>query len=411
MVEKETDVVGKRQLPRTRIALTVPRFEVNHAGGAEIHAKALALKLQEAGYEIEVLTTCAQSHYTWENFYEPGEYEIDGLKVRRFSALDERDTETFLDIQERIIHFEEITLDQEKTWISEGVISEDLFTFLDKHRDDYDVFIFIPYMFGTTYWGAQIVQKKAVLIPCLHDEPYARLQIFQDLLDSVKGIIPSTEPEIALIRRLFAIPDYKIAQVAMGFSPAEEYNPERFRKKYNIQTPFIYYAGRREGGKNTDLLIEMFRTYKRNNRNDLKLILAGSGEVNLESMDEKHIVDLGFLPEQDKQDAYAAALAFCTPSTNESLSIVLMESWLAGRPAIVHGGCEVTKDHCIRSNGGLFFNDYYEFEEVVNLILSNEEMSTKMGQNGRSYVHLFFSWPRVLNNFRSALKKFGLVQD
>ena len=392
-----------------RIALTVPRFEVGHAGGAEAHAKALALKLREAGYRIEILTTCAQSHYTWENFYEPGEYDADGLKIRRFRAMDERDTEMFLELQEKIIHFEEITFDEEKTWISEGIISEDLFAFLDEHYDDYDVFVFIPYMFGTTYWGAQVVQKKAVLIPCLHDEAYARLKIFQELFDAVKGITPSTRPEIELAKRLFDVPEYKIAQVGMGFSPAEEYKPERFREKYGIDSSFIYYAGRREGGKNTPLLVEMFRTYKRYNRNDLKLVLSGSGEVELQPTDKEDIIDLGFLPEQDKQDAYAASLAFCTPSTNESLSIVLMESWLAGRPAIVHAGCEVTRDHCVRSNGGLFFRDYFEFEEIVDFLVGNEAAASKMGLNGRAYVHLFFSWPRVLNNFRSALRKFGLI--
>ena len=409
MAEKVKKRVSLRKPTEFRIALTVPRFEVEHAGGAEVHAKILAIKLQEAGYRIEILTTCARDHFTWENFYEPGEYEIDGLKVRRFAANEERDTETFLELQERIAHFEEMSIDQEKTWISEGINSEDLFAYLDDHRDDYDVFLFIPYLFGTTYWGAQIVQKKAVLIPCLHDEPYARLRIFQELFDSVKGITPSTIPEIELVKRLLDVPDYKIAQVGMGFTPAKEYRPERFRSKYGIDSPFIYYAGRREGGKNTDLLIEMFRAYKRYNDNDLKFLLSGSGEVELEPVDKRYVVDLGFLPEQDKHDAYAASLAFCTASTNESLSIVLMESWLAGRPVIVHAGCEVTRDHCVRSNGGLFFRDYYEFEEVLNILLGNEEMAAKMGANGRSYAHLFFSWPRIINNFRSALKKFGLI--
>lgn len=405
MAKKE---IGESEGGGLRIALTVPRFEINHAGGAEVLAKALASKLKEAGYDIEILTTCARDHFTWENFYEPGEYEIDGLKVRRFPTAEGRDTETFLALQDKIVHFEEIALDQEKTWISEGVTSEELFSYLDENRDKYDVFLFIPYLFGTTYWGAQIVQKKAVLIPCLHDEPYARLRIFQELFDNVKGLALNTSPEMDLAKRLFDVPDYKIAKVGMGFSPAPEYEPGRFRERHKLDSPFIFYAGRREGGKNTDLLVEMFRAYKRNNKNDVKLVLCGSGEVQLEPADNKHIFDLGFLPEQEKHDAYAASLAFCTPSTNESLSIVLMESWLAGRPAMVHAGCDVTRDHCVKSNGGLFFGNYYEFEEVLNFLLVNEEAATKMGHSGRTYVHLYFNWPRVLNNFRSALKKFGL---
>ena len=396
------------QKKKLRIALTVPRFEVNHAGGAEIHAKILALKLKETGHDIEILTTCARDHFTWKNFYEPGESMVDGLKVRRFPANDERDLEKFAELQDRIMHFEELTFDQEKTWISEGVVSENLFEYLETNRDNYDLFIFIPYLFGTTYWGAQIVQKKALLIPCLHDEPYARLKIFKELFDSVKGIIPSTLPEIELIKRLFDIPDYKIAQVAIGFEPAKEYEPDRFREKYNIRSPFIYYAGRREGGKNTPLLIEMFSVYKQFNQNDLKLILSGSGEVKIEPADIKEIIDLGFIEEQDKHDAYSACLAFCTPSINESLSIVLMEAWLAGRPVIVHASCDVTRDHCQRSNGGLFFRDYPEFEEILNFLLANESAASKMGANGKAYVQREYNWQRVIANFNNALLKFGI---
>jgi glycosyltransferase involved in cell wall biosynthesis len=409
MGEEAPQKIGAGNTPDTRIALTVPRFEIGHAGGAEIHAKMLALKLKETGYHIEVLTTCARDHFTWKNWYQPGEYEVDGLVVRRFPANEERDVERFLDLQERITRFEELSFDQEKEWISEGIISEELFSYLNDHQDDYDVFVFIPYIFGTTYWGAQIVQKKAVLIPCLHDEPYARLKIFQELFDNVKGIIPSTQPEIQLAKRLFDVPDYKLAQVAMGFTPADDYVPARFREKHGLKRPFIYYTGRREGGKNTDLLIEMFRTYKQNNDDDLALVLAGSGEVLLQPGDKSEIIDLGFLDEQDKQDAYAACLAFCTPSVNESLSIVVMEAWLAGRPVIANAKCAVTKDHCIRSDGGLFFDNYYEFEEILNVLMENDGFAAKLGENGRTYVHLFYSWPRVISNFRGALGKFGLA--
>ncbi|CAN5744993.1 hypothetical protein BH20VER1_BH20VER1_21090 [soil metagenome] len=42
------------------------------------------------------------------------------------------------------------------------------------------------------------------------------------------------------------------------------------------------------------------------------------------------------------------------PSYFESLSIVLLETWAVGRPAIVNAKAEVLKGHCARSNGGLW---------------------------------------------------------
>ena len=54
----------------------------------------------------------------------------------------------------------------------------------------------------------------------------------------------------------------------------------------------------------------------------------------------------------------AAASLLCQPSHNESFSLVIMESWLCGRPVLVSSQCAVTKDFAKRSNGGLYFKDY-----------------------------------------------------
>ena len=63
-----------------------------------------------------------------------------------------------------------------------------------------------------------------------------------------------------------------------------------------------------------------------------------------------------------------------------------MESWLTGRPVIVNEKCDVTKNFAIKSNGGLYFNNYLEFEEILKLYIKNKEMANELGQNGKKYV-------------------------
>ena len=63
-----------------------------------------------------------------------------------------------------------------------------------------------------------------------------------------------------------------------------------------------------------------------------------------------------------------------------------MESWLTGRPVIVNNNCEVTKNFAKESNGGLYFNNYFEFEEILKFYINNPNISNKMGQNGTKYV-------------------------
>ncbi len=393
-----------------KLALTIPRYDPASAGGAEVLAKGLVEHLAAAGHEIEVLTTCARNHVTWANEFEPGLTTVNGIPVRRFLANDRRDIDTLLELQERILAFDELSFDEEKRWISNGVNSEALYRHLQAVRGQFDAFLFIPYMFGTTYWGAQIVSDRSVLIPCLHDEPYAQLKIYKELFDNAKGIMFNTEPERDLGVEMFDLPDYKIGVVGMGFEPAVEYDAERFRRTYKIKDPFILYSGRREHGKNTPLLVEYFRTYKRYNKNELRLVFLGSGPLDLQPVDRKYVVDLGYVPEQDKHDACAAALAFVQPSVNESLSIVIMESWLAGRPVVVHARCAVTSHHARRSQGGLAFNDYFEFEEIVNLLLEQRELARRLAGNGRAYVTGELSWARCLERFHALMQKLGLEQ-
>ena len=47
---------------------------------------------------------------------------------------------------------------------------------------------------------------------------------------------------------------------------------------------------------------------------------------------QPHILDVGFVSEQEKHEAMAGAVAFIHPSVNESLGIVLLEAWLARTP-------------------------------------------------------------------------------
>lgn len=391
---------------KRQIAFIVPRYEPVSAGGAEVHAQRLAERLKRRGHSVEVFTTCARDHFSWRNYYEPGKKMINDILVWRFRVNPNRRAEEFLAIQKRIDSRLEVSYEEQIRWIKESVNSEELYNYIDKHRRDYDCFIFIPYLFGLTYWGAQVCPEKSLLIPCLHDETFAYLKIYKTLFDKVRGFMFNTFPEIELAKRLFQISEEKITLVSLGFETNKNYNPEIFRKKFALTDPFMLFAGRREKGKNTPLLIEYFRIYKRYNKNDLKLVLVGTGEINIPSESRKDILDLGYLEEEEKLDGFSAALFFCQPSVNESLSIVMMESWLAGRPVLVHSDCAVTKDHCLRSKGGLFFKDYFEFEECLNFFLSKQELADQMGKNGKFYVEKNYSWDAVLDRFEAALDKF-----
>jgi glycosyltransferase involved in cell wall biosynthesis len=381
-----------------KIAFVIPWYG-NIPGGAENECKRTAEKLQERGIEVEVLTTCAKEFLSdWNtNYYRAGTYVVDDITVRRFPVR-KRDTQRFDEINFKLMYNQPISAEKESLFMQNMINSDHLYQYIADHGRDFDFFIFIPYMFGTTYFGTKIYPEKSILIPCLHDESYARMAIYKPMFENVKGIIYLSNPEKDIANRLF---DLKNAQEILGggIDTNISFNAERFKEKFKIEDDFILYAGRREPGKNVSLLIDYFCRYKNNNPWPLKLILIGSGEVNIPPNHQSDIIDLGFVSRQDKYDAYAAATVLCQPSVNESFSIVIMESWLCETPVLVHADCAVTKEHCVKSNGGLFFKNYEEFEECVNYYISNPKIRSEMADNGKKYVEKNYSWDSIVKKY------------
>ena len=185
--------------------------------------------------------------------------------------------------------------------------------------------------------------------------------------------------------------------IGVGVDSIKNTDPNRFKERYNLDK-FILCAGRKDPGKNTTLLVQYFCKFLEENNTDLKLVLTGKGQVDIPEKFSKNILDL-YLPKDELFDAYSAATVFCLPSVNESFSIVLMESWLNNTPALVHENCSVTKEHCIQSKGGLYFQNYEEFKECLDLLLEDENLNKKLGENGDDYVQKNYVWEVITQKF------------
>lgn len=387
-----------------KIAFVIPWYG-DISGGAESECKNTAENLSRNGVEVEILTTCVKEFSSnWNfNYHKEGVSQLNGVVVRRFK-IRERNTEKFDRINSKLIKNQKISSQEEKTFMEEMVNSDDLYLYIENHGSEYDYFLFIPYMFGTTYYGSRIHPEKSFLIPCLHDESYAYMSIFKDMFQNVAGIIFNAESEAALANQLFNINGRQIV-LGLGLDTAISFDAKRFREKYGINSDFILYAGRRESGKNTPLLIDFFCKYKTYNQNNLKLVLIGNGDVSIPYKFKNDIIDLGFVSKQDKYDAFAAATLLCQPSINESFSIVIMESWLCLTPVLVHSNCTVTKDHCIKGNSGLYFENFEEFEGCINFYLNNSQLREKIALNGKKYVEENFNWSRIVDKYVGFLEK------
>ena len=393
--------------PVRSIAFVTPRFsETATIGGAETLLKSLALCAAAAGRDVTILTTCADDHFTWKNSRPAGRTQAGPLDVHYFPVDEDRNLEAFLRIQGVISRKGQVTAEEEETWIRNSVNSQALYNHLRENEATYDRIVLGPYLFGLAYFAALIHPHKSVLVPCLHDEPFAYLGIMKKLFSSVAGFMFNTEPERDLARRLFDLPAGKDPVVGMGLDPFDAETGAAVRR-HGLQQPYLLYCGRREPLKGTPLLLDYLEAFRARTGEDVKLVLTGSGPIEPSSELAPHIQDLGFVSERDKHDVMADALAFVHPSVNESLGIVLLEAWLARTPGLVHGKSDVLRWQCERSNGGLWFRAYPEFEECLLLLLREDQMRQAMGEAGRQYVLKEYTWDAVEQRMFAALDAAG----
>ena len=380
------------------IAFVSPWYGEGISGGAEAELRGVVKHLQAAGVPLEVLSTCVKSFTdNWNvNYHKQGTTTEGGILVRRFKVR-RRNTRAFDAVNYKLMQGQRLSPREEKVYCKEMINSPRLYDYMAKNKNRYALFVFIPDMFGTTYYGCQVEPSKSVLIPCFHDEPYAYMDCFHEAFSQVKGMVFNAEPERELAERLFNTEGQTNITMGIGVDTDWSCDAQQFRQKFGIDAPFVLYAGRKDEGKNVHTLIRYYEEYKRRHGDDLKLVLIGGGEVH--NPDPQNIIDLGFVEVQDKYDAYAAASFLCNPSMNESFSLVIMESWLAQRPVLVHGKCPVTRDFAVRSNGGLYFQNYGEFEGCVTYLLEHESIATQMGQNGHAFVNQNFAWDSIVKKY------------
>lgn len=383
-----------------KIAFVTPWYGPDIPGGMEWLARRTAAQLLAAGYEVEILTTCIRDFFAdWgRNYHSPGATIEAGMTVRRF-RVGARDALAFEQVNSRLLNGHRISPAEEATFAREMFSCPDLFTYITEHCQEY-IFFFIPYLYATTIFGVAICPERSVLIPCLHDESYAYLKIFRELMPGPRAMVLLAQVEKELVDKLYGTGTNQIRQVIgggvdSGFTAVAD----RFRRKYGLEEPFVLVVGRRDPGKNTPLLLAYWRRYVQSSGTKTKLVLIGPGAVHIDQEMKAHVVDLGYVPLQDKYDAYAAAGILCQPSVHESFSLVIMEAWLTGTPVLVNGHCAVTLEHCRSSNGGLYFTNYEEFAATVTYLLEHPDTAAKMGRSGRQYVLDNYQWPQIVARY------------
>lgn len=386
-----------------KLAFIVQRYGKKISGGAEEHARQLAEHLSKY-HSIEIITTCAEDYNSWANTFPQGEESQNSILIHRFETDFEKNKTVFDEMTSRLLQSEHSYLDELEWLVHQGPYSENLFQFIRTNHQRYDFLIFYTYLYITTAFGLQIAPHKSLLLPTAHDEPVSHFSIFRTVFNLPRGIFYLTEEERNYVHHFFKNDYIPSTILGYGIDEPVKVNKLHFVEKFKISEPFLLYVGRIDEGKGCKELIDYFVKYKDENNSDLMLCLVGNSYMKLPSRPD--IIATGFISEQEKNEAYEAALAVVSPSNYESLSINVLEAFNHSKPVIANARSEVVKGHCSHSRAGLIYNNYEEFTSQLNSLLKQPEKRKKLGQRGKKYIDEHFRWKTVLKNFNNFLLKF-----
>jgi glycosyltransferase involved in cell wall biosynthesis len=344
---------------------------------------------------------------TWRNELDPGVEQINGLTVRRFPVRHERNPRDFGKRSDRVFRRQHSIAD-EMAWLrSEGPASPAMIEYLTQGPADY-VVVF-SYRYYHAWHAARRLPERTVLVPTAERDPAVALGIFGPVFRGVRAVMYNSHEERALIQAATGNTDVPGVVVGVGSEVPARSDAARFRRTFGISRPFAIYIGRIDENKGCRELFDHFRRYAAAFPRGLDLVLVGSAVMPVP--DHHRIHHLGFLADQDKFDALAAADLLIMPSYYESLSMVALEAWALGRPVLANGRCDVLRGQCIRSNAGLYYENYEEFVEALYSLESNGPLHARLGENGRAYFRRHYAWPVIERKYLDMFQRLDAERE
>jgi glycosyltransferase involved in cell wall biosynthesis len=394
---------------KPKIAFVVQRYGADVSGGAETHCRLIVEKMIKS-WDIEVLTSCSKDYLKrFKNDYPPGKASVNGVLVRRFEIDYFRsDDRTFSELDKKVLN-RQSSRKEDMLWLKEiGPYSSKLISYVEKHQYKYCLFVFFSYLYASTTLVLPLVRQKACLVPTSHDEPPIYARFYDNFFSLPKLLIVNTQEELAFLRKRTSEHISPAVEVGVGIEVPDRVGTDSFRKRYQILGDYILYVGRIQKQKGCDELLDFYSALPLKFKRRYPLVLIGKSAMHIS--ENEHIIPVGFVSEEVKYSAMNGATLLIMPSRFESLNMVILESWLCETPVLVNGRCDVLREHCRKSNGGLWYTNFDEFEHCLGLMTQDRSLSTSLALNGKRYTVLQYNWEKIKRLYLQIFRDFCLLK-
>ena len=274
----------------------------------------------------------------------------------------------FYPVANKVCFFEH-TDEEERRWLEEhGPVTPGLVEHLRANETDYDAIVFFSYRYWTTYFGMQVAPHKSLLVPTAEHDRVLYLRLFREFFRLPAAIVFNTPEERELIERVTGNAGLPGEVVGTGIDRPAVVPVDEVAPRLDLLGDYFVYVGRIEPEKGCAVMIDHFLRWQRETRATTTLALFG--RTTMTFSENAHVRLMGVVPDGEKLAAIARARALVMPSRHESLSMVVLEAWMMGRPVLVNGDCEVLRGQVLRANGGLYYRRYEEFAAAMDAAAS-----------------------------------------
>jgi glycosyltransferase involved in cell wall biosynthesis len=205
----------------------------------------------------------------------------------------------------------------------------------------------------------------------------------------------------------FKIPEAKIEVIHNAIDerfnqPPPEEEVERVRERYQLNDPFVLYAGNIKPHKNLERLIEAFHMFRRHGYEHVKLLIIGDEITKYATLRRavhrlqlhKHVRFLGFVSDQTLAVLYRLAAVFVFPSLYEGFGLPPLEAMASGTPVITSNVSSLPE---VVGDAALLIDPYdpEAIADAMQRVLSDEQLRARMRERGLVRAR-HFSWDRSI---------------
>jgi len=212
-------------------------------------------------------------------------------------------------------------------------------------------------------------------------------------VQNLMGVLPER------IRRVYNAPDPEFAR---GSGPSSE-EKQRILERYQINYPFLLYAGNIRRHKNVPRLVEAFAVVREQLAahpvyHDLRLVIIGDTisqypevrQAVIKSKMEHHVRFLGFVPFDTLRCFYESAAAFVFPSRYEGFGLPPLEALACGTPVVTSNTSslpEVVGDAAVLVKP----ENVFDIARGIREVLLDDVLRAELIRRGREQAARF-SW-------------------